>query len=100
MRAGHRENVRCAIDKRSGERLAAETANIDAFLFTDVDRVQARRLSANGVDTGGRNLDVFAIAEQAPEQAFSHGAAADIAGADKENAFHDDGTGAHAGWAN
>ncbi len=86
--------MRRAIDERGGERLTAEPANIDAFLFADVDRMQARRLSAHRVHAGGGDLDVLAVPEQAAEQAFSHWAAAYIAGADKENAFHDDETGA------
>jgi hypothetical protein len=100
MRAGHGENVRRAIDEGGGERLTAQPADIDALLFANVDCMQARRLSADRVDAGGRDFDIPAVAEQSPEQAFSHRAAADIASADKENAFHGDGTGAHAGLAN
>jgi hypothetical protein len=90
MRARHRENVGGAIDQDAGERLAAERANVDAFLFADMDGVQARRLSAHGVHAGRSDLDVFPIAKQSAEKSLSHGAAADIAGADKEDAFHDE----------
>ena len=100
MSAGHRENVGRAIDEGGGERLAPQPANIDAFLFANVDRMQAWRLSTNSVDAGRSDFDVFAVPNEAAEEAFSHGAAADIAGADKEDAFHDDETGAHAGSAN
>jgi hypothetical protein len=89
MRAGHGEDVGGAIDERGGERLAAEAANVDAFLFANMDGMQARRLAAHSVDPGGRDLDVFAIAEQTPEEAFGHRAAADISCADEEDAFHD-----------
>ena len=65
MRAGHGENMRRPIDQRRGERLAAQIADIDALLLRRRgDGVQARRLSADGVDAGGRHFDVLAIAEQ------------------------------------
>jgi hypothetical protein len=89
MRAGHSENVGRTIDQGGGERLAAEPANVDAFLFANVDGVQARWLSANGMNPGGCDFDVFAIAEQTAEEALCHRAAADISRADEEDAFHD-----------
>jgi hypothetical protein len=94
MRAGHSENVGGAIDQGGGERLAAEAANVDAFLFANVNGVQARRLSANGMNPGGYDFDVFAIAEQTAEEALCHRAAADISRADEEDTFHDFRTGA------
>jgi hypothetical protein len=89
MRAGHSENVCRAIDEGGGERLAAEAANVDAFLFAHVDCVEAWRLPTNGMDPGGRDFDVFAVAEQTTKKAFCHRAAADISCADEEDAFHD-----------
>jgi hypothetical protein len=56
--------------------------------------VQARRLSPHRVHSGGCDLNIFAIADETPEQPLSHRAAANVAGADKEDAFHGDGTGA------
>ena len=79
-----------AIDKSGGERLAAETANVDAFLFANVNGMQARGLPANGMNPGGSDLDVLTIAEQTAEEALSHRAAANIARADKKDAFHDE----------
>jgi hypothetical protein len=90
MRAGHAEDVRRTIDESGGKRLAAEAANVDAFLFANVNRMQARRLAANGMDPGGSDLDVLAIAEQTAEETLSHRAAANIARADKKDAFHDE----------
>jgi hypothetical protein len=90
VRASHRENVGGAIDEGSGERLAAEPANVDAFLFADVDGMQARRLPAHGMHAGGSDLDLLSITEQPAEKAFRHGTAADIARADKKDAFHDE----------
>ena len=55
----------------------------------DLHRVQARRLAADGMHAGGSDLDVLAIAEQTAEKSFRHGAAANVAGANKEDAFHD-----------
>ena len=89
MRAGHGEDVRRAIDKGGGKWLAADIADIDAFLFADVNGVKARRLSAHGVHTGRCDFDVLAIAEKTPEQPFGHRAAANISRADEEDAFHD-----------
>jgi hypothetical protein len=94
MRAGHREDVGGAFDQGPGERLAPETANVDAFLFANVNRVQARRLPANGVDAGGSDLDVFPVANEPAEKAFRHWAPANVSSANKEDAFHGDGTGA------
>jgi pimeloyl-ACP methyl ester carboxylesterase len=62
MRAGHSENVRRAIDQGGGERLAAETANVDAFLFADVDGVEAWGLSPNGMNAGRSDLDADRVA--------------------------------------
>jgi hypothetical protein len=78
-----------AIDQRCRERLAAQSADIDAFLIADVNRVQARRLAAHRVHPGGGDLNVFAIAEQTAEKAFRHWASADVSGTNEEDAFHD-----------
>ena len=88
MRAGHGENMRRAIDQRRGERLAPQIADIDAFSFQRGNGVKARRLSANGMDSGGCDFDVLAIAEQSPEKAFGHRAAANVPGTDEEDVFH------------
>ena len=70
------------------------SADVDAFLLADLDGVQARRLSADRVHAGGSDLDVLAIAEQPAEKPFRHRAAADISGANEEDAFHDSRAGA------
>ena len=44
--AGHGEDVRGAIDQGACKRLAAETADVHAFLFANLHRVKARGLSA------------------------------------------------------
>jgi hypothetical protein len=41
------------------------------------------------VDPGGSDLDVLTIAEKTAEQAFRHGAPANISRANEEDAFHD-----------
>jgi len=89
VRAGHGENVGGAVDQRGGERLAADAADVHAFLFADVDCVQARRLPADCVDPGRSDFDLLAIAEETPEQAFRHRAPANISRANEEDAFHD-----------
>jgi hypothetical protein len=91
MRAGHGEDMRRAVDQSAGKRLAPQIANIDALLFADINGMQTWRLTADRVHAGGYDLNVFAIADEPPEEAFSHWAAANIAGADKEDVFHSDG---------
>ena len=89
MRAGHGENMRRALDQIGRERLAAQIADVHAVAFANLDRVETRRLSANRVHAGGSDFDVFAIADQAAKQTLGNGTAADVAGANKEDAFHD-----------
>ncbi len=52
MRAGHGENVRCAVDQIGRERLAAQIADIDPVRFANLHRVKTRRLSADRVHSG------------------------------------------------
>jgi hypothetical protein len=88
MRAGHRENMRRAINQIGGERLTALLANIHAFRFANLNGVKARRLSAHRVNTRGSNFNVLAIADQTAKQTFRDGTAANIASANEEDAFH------------
>jgi hypothetical protein len=91
VRARHGENVRGTIDQGRCERLAAQTANVCAFLFADLHRVKTRRLSTHGMHACRSDLDVFAVSKQTAKQPFRNGAATNITCADKENAFHDSG---------
>ena len=86
--AGHGKNVRCAIDQCRRERLAAQVADVYAFIRADLHRVKTWRLAAHGVDTGRFNFDVVTIANQTAKKPFRDRAAANIACADKEDAFH------------
>ena len=54
--------------------------------------MNARRLAANRVHSGGVRLDVLAIPEQTAEKSQSHGTSANVAGTDKEDVFHSCGT--------
>ena len=47
------------------------------------------RLPAHGMHSCRRDFDIFAITNQTPKEPFRDGAAANVARADKENAFHD-----------
>src|SRR3982074_2534751 len=89
MRAGHRENMRGVLHQRGGKRLAALPANVDAFLFANLDRMQTRRLAADRVNARGSDLDVLPIPEEAAEKTFRHRAPANISCANEEDAFHD-----------
>ena len=61
VRAGHRENVRRAIDQIRGQRLAALIADVHAVAFANLDGVKTWRLSADRVHAGRRDFDVLAI---------------------------------------
>jgi hypothetical protein len=50
--------------------------------------MQTWRLPANRVHAGGSDLNLLAIAEKTPEQAFRHWAPANISRANEEDAFH------------
>ena len=89
MRAGHGENVRRAVYQIGAERLAAQMADVYAVRFANLDCVETGRLSAHGVHSGRSHFDVFAIADQPAKQSFGNRTAADIARANKKDAFHD-----------
>jgi hypothetical protein len=42
------------------------------------------------MDSGGISFDVLAIAQQTSEQSQGHWAAADVAGTDEKDVFHND----------
>ena len=88
MRTGHGENVRSLIHQRSGQWLAAQTADICAFGCADFHRVQAWWLAANRVYAGGCDFDVLSVASQATEKTFCDRTSANIACADEEDVFH------------
>jgi hypothetical protein len=86
--AGHGKDVRRAIDQGRRERLAALAANICAFVLADLHRVETWRLAAHGVHAGRKNFDVSTVTKQTAKKPFRDGTATNIAGADKEYAFH------------
>ena len=88
VRAGHGENVRSLIHQRSGQRLAAQTADICAVGCADFYGVQAWWLAANRVYAGGCDFDVLPVASQAAKKSFRDRAPTNVACADKEDVFH------------
>ena len=72
------------------QRLTPKRRDIDSALPADIDRMHARRLSPDRMHAGRIRLDVLAIAEQPAEKSHGHGAAANVAGTDKKDVFHDD----------
>src|SRR4030095_809553 len=90
MRSGHGKNVGRSIDLRDSERLTAKRRDIDSALSANVDCMYARRLTPHRMHAGRIRFDVLAIAEQTAEKSQGHGTAANVAGADKKNVFHDD----------
>jgi hypothetical protein len=63
-----------------------------------MDGVHARRLAADGVHSGGSDLNIFPIAQHPAEKAFRHRAPANISCANKEDAFHGSKAGALPTW--
>ncbi len=90
MRSGHGKNVGRPVDQRDGERLAAKRRDIDSALSANVDCMDARRLASHGMHASRIRFDVLAIADQTAEKSQGHGTAANVAGADKKDVFHDD----------
>jgi hypothetical protein len=88
MRTGHGENVRCLVDQRSRQRLAAQSADINTFGLANLHCIKTWRLPADGVHTGGRDFNVFAIPDKTTEKAFRNRAAANISRTNKKDAFH------------
>ena len=76
------------INQLSGQRLAAQSAYICAFLCADFYRVQTWRLTANGVHAGGCDFDVFPVASQTPKKSFRDRAPTNVTCADEEDVFH------------
>jgi hypothetical protein len=68
--------------------LAALITDVYTIGFTNLDRVETWRLSADCVHSGRCDFDVFAIPNEPAKQSFGNGTSADIAGANKEDAFH------------
>ena len=91
MRAGHGKDVRRAIDQRGRQGLAAETADIHAFLFADLHCIETWRLAAHRVHTSRGNFDIFPVPKHLAKNPFRDGTAANVTCADKKDAFHDSG---------
>src|SRR2546428_157766 len=88
MCASHGKDVCGTFNQRTGQGLAAQIADIGPFFLANLDRVETWWLAANRVYTSGRNLDVFAVADQTAEETFRDRAPANITRTNKENAFH------------
>jgi hypothetical protein len=86
--AGHGKNVRRTIDQRCRERLAALAADVRAFLLADLHRIETWRLAAHRMHTGRNNFDILTVPKQTAKKPFRDRTAANIACADKEDAFH------------
>jgi len=85
---GHGKYVGGLINQGSCQRLGPQIVDICAFLRADFYGVHARGLAANRVHAGRRDFYVFPIANQAAEKPFCDRTPANIACADKEDAFH------------
>jgi hypothetical protein len=81
--------MRCAIDQIGSQWLTAQIADVHSVTLADLHCVKTWWLSAHRMDASGSDLDVFAVADQSAKQPFGNWTAANIAGANKKNAFHD-----------
>ena len=88
MRTGHGEYVCSLIDQRCGQGLAAETADVCAFLCADFHGVQAWRLAPNRVHAGRCDFDVLSVSDQPAKKPFRDRAPTNVACADEEDVFH------------
>ncbi len=86
--ARHDEDVVGPFHQFVRERLAAQVADIDPQGPEHLDGMRAGRLAVPGADARGGDLNVPAVPRRMPEEALSHGAAADIPGADEQDVFH------------
>ncbi len=80
--------MRRTIDQSCRKRLAAQAADVCAFFCADLNCVETWRLAAHRMHTGRNNFDIFTVPEQTAKKPFRDRTAANIACADKEDAFH------------
>ena len=87
MRARHAEDVRGPLDEFVREGLRADVGDVNIPLAEGDDAVLAGRLAVAGRDARGRHGDVAAMLCRMAEETLRHGAAADVSGADEEDAL-------------
>ena len=84
----HAENVVRLRDQLGRELAAALPRDVNAQFLHRLHRKRARRLALARPDARGHDLDVPPPLGDMAENAFRHGAAANISGADKQDGFH------------
>jgi hypothetical protein len=85
--ACHAKDVIRLLHHRAREHPAALTGDVDAQLSERADRVGAGGLAVDGPNPGRDDAVAAASLYRMPEQAFRHGATADVSGADKQDGF-------------
>jgi len=71
--------------------LAAQAADVHAFLFADLDGIETRRLAAHCVHSSRGDFDILPISKQPAKKPFRDGTTANISCTDKKDAFHGSG---------
>ena len=71
--------------------MAAQTADVHAFLFADLDSIETRGLAAHCVHSSRGDFDILPISKQPAKKPFRDGTAANISCTDKKDAFHGSG---------
>ena len=77
-----------AFEVQLAQRLAALFGDVHGPRAEAFHGVLAGRLAVAGGHPGGGDFDVRAVLHGGAEEALSHGAAADVTGADKKDVFH------------
>ena len=88
MAVGHPENIIGLLHEFGGQHATALTGNIDAQLFHGANGMRAGRLSVDGAHAGRKDAQIASALDGVAKQAFSHGAAADISGANEKDGLH------------
>jgi hypothetical protein len=86
--AGHDHNVCRFAHQRVRQGLAADLRDVHPPGAQDFDRMLAWRLAVARGHARGTHFHIRLILHRGTEDPFSHGAAADISGADKKDVFH------------
>ena len=88
MAIGHHKNLVSPADLLRGDRLAPQAGNVAAQLPHDFDRVGTGRLPGDSPDAGRFHFDLPLPVQLPAAELLRHWATANIAGADKNDSFH------------
>jgi hypothetical protein len=88
MAVGHAENIIGLLHQFSRQHPAALFGNINSEVSQRAYRMGAGRLAIDCANTRRNHTVIVSSFDGMTEKAFSHGAAADVSGADKKDGLH------------